>query len=73
MTLLGIELRTSARSSPVCSGPKIYLLLDVSILLLSLDTPEEGVRSHYRWMSVTMWLLAFEFRTFGRTVSALNR
>jgi hypothetical protein len=26
---------------------KIYLLLYVSILLLSLDTPEEGIRSHY--------------------------
>ena len=28
----------------------IYLLLYVSTLWLSLDTPEEGVRSHYEWL-----------------------
>jgi hypothetical protein len=27
---------------------KIYLLLYMSTLLLSSDTPEEGIRSHYR-------------------------
>jgi hypothetical protein len=50
---------------------KIYLL-HVRILQLSSDTPEEGVRSHYRWLWVTMWLLGFELRTFRRAVSALN-
>jgi hypothetical protein len=57
---------------PAHSGPKIYLLLYVSTLLLSSDAPEEGIRSHYEWLWATMWLLGFELRTFGRTVSALN-
>jgi hypothetical protein len=35
-------------------------------------TPEEGIRSHYRWLSATMWLLGIELRTSGRAVSALN-
>jgi hypothetical protein len=43
----------------------------VSTLLLSSDTPEEGIGSHYRWLWATM--LGTELRTFGRTVSALNR
>ena len=41
--------------------------------LLSSDTPEEGIRSHYRWLWTTTWLLGFELRTFRRAVSALNR
>ena len=45
----------------------IYLLY-VSTLLLSSDTPEEGVRTHYGWLWATMWLLWFELRTFGRAV-----
>jgi len=39
---------------------------------LSSDTPEEGIRSHYRWLWATMWLLGFELRTSERAVSALN-
>jgi hypothetical protein len=75
-----LNFRTSALSSPhrllhllspACSGPKIYLLY-ISTLYLSSDTPEEGVRSHYGWLWATMWLLGFEFRTFGRAVSALT-
>jgi hypothetical protein len=42
-------------------------------LSLSSDTPEEGIRSHYRWLWATMWLLGFEFKTPGRAVSAFNR
>ena len=42
MWLLGIELRTSACSSSALSGPNICLLLYISALELSLDTPEEG-------------------------------
>ena len=34
--------------------------------------PEEGTRSHYRWLWATMWLLGIELRTFGRAGSALN-
>jgi hypothetical protein len=53
---------------------RIYLfLLCMSILLLSSDTPEEGIRSHYRWLWATMWLLGVELRTSGRAVGALNR
>jgi hypothetical protein len=54
------------------SVPKIYLLLYISTLLLSSDTLEEGIRSHYGWLSATMWLLGFELRTFRRAVSALT-
>jgi hypothetical protein len=53
-----------------------YLFKDsfiiISTLQLSSDAPEEGVRSHNRWLSATMWLLRFELRTFRRAVSALN-
>ena len=65
--LLGIELRTSA-----CSSPKIYLLLYVSTLYLSSDTSKEVIRSHYGWLWVTIWLLGFELRTFRRAGSPLN-
>jgi hypothetical protein len=44
----------------------------VSTLLLSLDTPEESIRSHFRWLWDTMWLLGFELRTSGTAVNALN-
>ena len=44
----------------------------VSTLLLPSDTPEKGIRSHYRWSRATMWLLGIELRTSGRTTSALN-
>jgi len=50
---------------------KIYLLY-ITTLLLSSDTPEEGIRSHYRWLWATMWLLGIELRTSGRAVGALN-
>jgi hypothetical protein len=43
----------------------VCMLMYVSTLLLSSDTPEEGIGSHYRW-------LGFELRTSGRAVSALN-
>jgi hypothetical protein len=44
----------------------------VSTLSLSSDTPEEGIRSHYRWLRATTWLLGIELRTSERAVSALN-
>jgi hypothetical protein len=49
----------------------IYFMY-VSALSLSSDTSEEGVRSHYRWLWATMWLLGIELRTSWRTVSALK-
>jgi hypothetical protein len=44
----------------------------MSTLTLSPDTPEEGIRSRYRWLWATMWLLGIELRISGRAVSALN-
>jgi hypothetical protein len=43
----------------------------VSTLQLSSDTPEEDIRSHYRWLYATIWLLGFELRTFRRAVVRL--
>jgi hypothetical protein len=45
----------------------------LSALLLTSDTPEEGVRSHYRWLWATMWLLGIELIASGRAASGLNR
>jgi hypothetical protein len=39
---------------------------------MSSGTPEEGIRSHYRWLWATMLLLGIELRTSGRAVSAPN-
>ena len=33
---------------------------------------EEGIRSHYRWLWTTMWLLGIELRTLGRTAVSLT-
>ena len=53
---------------------KIYLFnLCVWVHCHSSDTPEGGIRSHYRWLWVTMWLLGMELRTSGREDSARNR
>ena len=38
----------------------------LSTLYLFSDTPEAGIRSHYRWLWVTMWLLGFKLRSSGR-------
>jgi hypothetical protein len=54
---------------------ELSIFKNVSILLsmlLSSDTPEEGIGSHYRWLRATMWLLGIELRTSGGAVSALN-
>jgi hypothetical protein len=52
---------------------RFLFIIMISTLLLSSDTPEEGVRSHYKWLWATIWLLGFELRTFGRAVSVLTR
>ena len=62
----------SAHSVPACSSSLRYILLYVSTLQLSLDTPEEGEKYHYGWLWLTMWLLGFELRTFSRAVGALT-
>ena len=43
----------------------------MSTLLLSSDTPEENIGSHYRWLWITMWLLGIKLRTSERAVSAV--
>ena len=37
-----------------------------------LQTYQKGASNHIRWLWATMWLLGFELRTTGRTVSALR-
>jgi hypothetical protein len=49
----------------------IYLTY-TGTLLLSSDTAEEGIGSHYRWLWATMWLLRIELRASERAVSGLN-
>ena len=44
----------------------------VSSLLLSSDTLEVVIWSHYRWLWATICFLGIELRTSGRTVSVLN-
>jgi hypothetical protein len=52
---------------------KFYLFISyMSTLWLSLDTPEGGIRSHYRWLWATMWVLGIELTTSGRAVPAYN-
>ena len=48
----------------------IYFMY-MSTVSLSSDTPE-GIKSHYRWLGATMWLLGIELRTSVRVVDALN-
>ena len=37
-----------------------------------VHTYEEDIRSHYRWLWDTVWLLGIELRIYWRAVSALN-
>jgi hypothetical protein len=46
--------------------------MEVSTLWFSLDTPEEDIRSHYKWLWATKWLLTLELRTSGRIASSLK-
>ena len=48
------------------------LFMYMSTLLLPSEPPEEGIRSHYRWLWATMWLLGVALRSAGRAVRALN-
>jgi len=51
----------------------IYLLIYECFICIYTCMPEEGIRSLYRWLWATVWLLGIELRTSGRAVSALNR
>jgi hypothetical protein len=48
------------------------LFREISTLLLSSDTPEEGIRPQITYLLAIMWLLGIELGTYRRTVSALN-
>ena len=50
----------------------VYLLLWVHCSCHQIDTPEESIRSHCRWLWANMWLLGIELRTSRRAVCALN-
>ena len=50
----------------------IYLLCIQCSACMCACGPEEGARSHCRWLSATMWLLGIELRTSGRADSALT-
>jgi hypothetical protein len=47
----------------------LFFFMDMT---LSTCSPEEDIRSHYRWLWATMWLLKIELRTSDRAASALN-
>jgi hypothetical protein len=86
MWVLGIELGSSGRVASalnhraISPAPQsrfilflqIFLVYECSICMYTCE-PEEGIRSHHRWLWATMWLLGFELRTSGRSVGALNR
>jgi hypothetical protein len=50
----------------------IYYYLDEYTVAVFRHTPEESIRSHYRWLCATMWLLGIELRTSGKVASALS-
>jgi len=60
-----------ALSSPKTILGFIYFMC-MTILSLASDTKEEGIRSHYKWLWSTMWLLGINLRTSGRAVSTIN-
>jgi hypothetical protein len=43
-----------------------FFFKDLFMYMSTLYTPEEGSRSHYRWLWATMWLLGIELRTYLR-------
>ena len=49
---------------------KIYLfyVYECSICMYTC-VPEEGIRSHYRWLWASMWLSEIELRTFQRALN----
>jgi hypothetical protein len=63
---------TPAATFFVCLFKWFIYFMYISSPLLSSDTPEEGIGSHYRWLWATMWLLGIELRTSGSADSALN-
>jgi hypothetical protein len=50
---------------------KIYLFYVCEYTVAAFRHTEKGIRSHYRWLWATMWLLGIKLRTSGRAVGAL--
>ena len=60
-----------ARCAGTCFLKKDLFMYFMYMNVLSSDTPEEGIRSHYRWLSA-MWVLGTELRTSGRADTIFN-
>jgi hypothetical protein len=58
---------------PCLKKKKIICFIYMSTQSLSSATPEEGIRSHYRWLWAAMWLVRTELRTSRRADSVLSR
>jgi hypothetical protein len=61
-------------SPRICLFVCLFVCFNVDECSIYMYTcvPKEGIRFHYRWLWVTMWLLKIELRTPRRTTSALN-
>ena len=74
-TVLGTELGSSGRAVSALSfflkDILFIFMYECSICIYACIT-EEGSRSHYRWLGVTMWLLGTELRTPERTAILLT-
>jgi len=61
---------------PLAPPPPLYLLCihhtAFCLHCMYACRPEEGIRSQYRWLWATMWLLGIELRTSRRADNALN-
>ena len=72
-----LDLVSPAHSGQLCSlspcslGPNDLFIIIYRYIVAVFRCPEEGIRSHYRWLWATMWL-GFEHRTFVRIVSAVT-
>jgi hypothetical protein len=51
---------------------RVIYLFYVWVFCMYTYMPENGIRSHYRWLWVTVWLLGNKLKTSGRADSALN-
>ena len=70
--VLEFKVCISTAGLGLCTFKNYYLLNVYEYTVAVSDKQEEGIRSHYRWLWATMWLLGIELRISGRVVSALN-
>jgi hypothetical protein len=64
--------RPSSSSPSPLTAVRVWVCLWMLSVCMYNYTPEEGIRSHYRWFWATMWLLGIELRNSGRADSALT-